>query len=256
MDRVKGKVALVTGGASGIGKASAGLLAAEGATVVLADIDETRGEAAAAAIRATGGSAGFHAMDVAREEAWRRLIDDIVGRHGRLDVLVNNAGIAELGNVEETSLDDWRRTTSINLDGVFLGVREGIRAMKANGGGSIVNLSSIEGIIGDPNLSAYNASKGGVRLLTKCAALHCAQAGYGIRVNSVHPGYILTPMVEAVMEKLGDVASAREYLESLHPLGRLGEPIDIAYGILYLASDESKFMTGSELVIDGGYTAR
>jgi NAD(P)-dependent dehydrogenase (short-subunit alcohol dehydrogenase family) len=144
----------------------------------------------------------------------------------------------------------------INLEGVFLGTKYAVEAMKKTGGGSIINISSIEGLIGDPNLPAYNASKGGVRLLTKSTALHCAKARYNIRVNSVHPGYILTPMVESVMQASGNAEEMRSYIESLHPIGRIGEPNDIAYGVLYLASDESKFVTGSELVIDGGYTAQ
>jgi NAD(P)-dependent dehydrogenase (short-subunit alcohol dehydrogenase family) len=145
---------------------------------------------------------------------------------------------------------------SINLDGVFLGTKHAIAAMKANRSGSVVNLSSIEGLIGDPNLAAYNASKGGVRLLTKSAALYCAKAGYNIRVNSVHPGYIWTPMVENFLKSQGDVAQGRKALDSMHPIGHVGEPNDIAYGVLYLASDEAKFVTGTELVIDGGYTAQ
>ena len=158
------------------------------------------------------------------------------------------------GTVEGPSLDDGQRGQSINLDGVFLGTKYAIEAMrKHNDGGSIINLSSIEGLIGDPTLAAYNASKGGVRLFTKSSALHCAQSGYKIRVNSVHPGYIWTPMVQGLTKQ--DEA-ARQKLVALHPLGHLGEPEAIAYGILFLASDESKFMTGSELVIDGGYTAQ
>lgn len=168
--------------------------------------------------------------------------------------MVNNAGIALGKTVEDTTLAEWRKVQEINLDGVFLGTKYGIEALRKSGGGSIVNLSSIEGLVGDPGLAAYNASKGGVRIFTKSAALHCAQAGYGIRINSVHPGYIWTPMVAG----LADSEQTEKYqrLVSLHPIGHLGEADDIAYGILYLASDESKFMTGSELVIDGGYTAQ
>ncbi|MGE0830059.1 MAG: SDR family oxidoreductase, partial [Hyphomonadaceae bacterium] len=159
-------------------------------------------------------------------------------------------------DVEATSLAQWRWLHSINLDGVFLGTQQVIAAMKQTGGGSIINLSSIEGLIGDPNLAAYNASKGGVRIFTKSAALHCAKAGYNIRVNSVHPAYIWTPMVENYLNEQPDPAAARAMLVDLHPIGRLGEPDDIAYGVLYLASEESKFVTGAELVIDGGYTAQ
>ena len=197
----------------------------------------------------------FLKQDVAKEEDWKRVIASTVARFGGLDILVNNAGVALPANAEDTTLDQWRWLMSINLDGVFLGVKYAIGAMKAKGG-SIVNLSSIEGLIGDPNLAAYNASKGGVRLLTKSAALHCAKAGYKIRVNSIHPGYILTPMVEGYVAAQADPAAAKTALAALHPLGHIGEPDDIAYGVLYLASDESKFVTGSELVIDGGYTAQ
>jgi Dehydrogenases with different specificities (related to short-chain alcohol dehydrogenases) len=184
------------------------------------------------------------------------VIHETLARFRRLDVVVNNAGVALAKNVEYTTLQEWRWLLSINLDGVFLGTRFGIVAMREARSGSIINLSSIEGLVGDANLAAYNASKGGVRLFTKSAALHCARSGYNIRVNSVHPGYVLTPMVEGYAESSGDAEAARKALVALHPLGRLGEPDEIAYGVLYLASDESKFVTGSELVIDGGYTAQ
>jgi NAD(P)-dependent dehydrogenase (short-subunit alcohol dehydrogenase family) len=176
-------------------------------------------------------------------------------RFGRLDIAVNNAGVALAGDVEHASLEQWRWLMSINLDGVFLGAKHAIAAMKRTGG-SIINISSIEGIIGDANLAAYNASKGGVRIFTKSAALYCAKAGYKIRVNSIHPGYIWTPMVEQLLQTQPDPEAAKAYIAGLHPAGRLGEPDDIAYGVLYLASDESKFVTGAELVIDGGYTAQ
>jgi NAD(P)-dependent dehydrogenase (short-subunit alcohol dehydrogenase family) len=179
----------------------------------------------------------------------------VASRFGPLDILVNNAGVALSASIEDTSLEQWRWLMGVNLDGVFLGTRYAIAAMK-NRGGSIINLSSIEGLIGDPNLAAYNASKGGVRLLTKSAALHCAKAGYKIRVNSVHPGYIRTPMVEGYVAAQADPEAASVAIAAAHPLGHIGEPNDIAYGVLYLASDESKFVTGAELVIDGGYTAQ
>ncbi|MBB5223168.1 NAD(P)-dependent dehydrogenase (short-subunit alcohol dehydrogenase family) [Amaricoccus macauensis] len=158
-------------------------------------------------------------------------------------------------SIEETTLEQWRWLMAVNLDAVFLGTKHGILAMK-DGKGSIINLSSIEGLIGDPNLAAYNASKGGVRIMTKSAALHCGAQGYDIRVNSVHPGYIWTPVVENFAESLGGKQAVRAALDAKHPIGHVGEPSDIANGILFLASDESKFMTGSELVIDGGYTAQ
>ena len=260
MNRVKDKVALITGGASGIGRECARLLAKEGAKVVVTDINKDGGKKVAGEINGNGGDAIFLEHDVSQEEDWKRVIEQTLQKFGKLDVLVNNAGVG-LGakdNVETISLKDWRWLMSINLDGVFLGTKYGIEAMKKSGGGSIINISSIEGIIGDPGLAAYCASKGGVRIFTKSAALSCAKAGYNIRVNSVHPGYIWTPMIEEYSKLLGneDVEVGRKFLNSLHPIGHIGEPIDVAYGILYLASDESKFVTGSELVIDGGYTAQ
>jgi len=254
MGRVSGKVALVTGGALGLGKATAEMLAREGAKVVVTDVKEAEGGKTVEGIRAGGAEAIFVRHDASSEDDWKAVLKQALDAFGRLDVLVNNAGIGILGNVEDTTLEDWRKTQSVNLDGVFLGTKYGIEAMRRSGGGSIINLSSIEGLVGDPNLAAYNASKGGVRIFTKSAALHCARQGYGIRINSVHPGYIWTPMVEAVSK--GKDTEKYKALVDLHPIGRLGEPDDIAYGILYLASDESKFVTGSELVIDGGYTAQ
>ena len=256
MSRVSGKVALITGGAMGIGEACARLFVNEGAAVAITDVDVERGNAIAADLSGAGRSAIFVEHDAGDEAAWRLAIDATVARFGRLDVVVNNAGLGIGGDVEHASLDDWRRLMRVNLDGVFLGTKYGVQALKRFGGGSIINLSSIEGLVGDPNLAAYNSSKGGVRLLTKSAALYCAKAGYQIRVNSVHPGYIWTPMVENYLRSAGDVEAGRRALDALHPVGHVGEPNDIAYGVLYLASDESKFMTGAELVIDGGYTAQ
>ena len=254
--RVQSKTAIVTGGALGIGAACARMFAREGAKVVVTDVKTREGEAVARQIADSGGEALFVQHDVSREDDWRRAIEATLQRFQRLDVLVNNAGVGVAASVEDETLEKWRWLMSINLDGVFLGVKLAVEAMKRSGGGSIVNLSSIEGIVGDPNLAAYNAAKGGVRLLTKSAALHCARTGTNIRVNSVHPGYIWTPMVENHLNTMPDPAAAKRYVESLHPVGHLGEPDDIAYGVLYLASDESKFMTGAELVIDGGYTAQ
>ncbi|MBE7619554.1 glucose 1-dehydrogenase [Gluconacetobacter entanii] len=256
MGRVSGKVALVSGAALGIGKATALLLAKEGAKVVIGDLKVAEGQATVAEIEAAGGEAMFVELNVACEDDWKKAIPAVTARFGRLDIMVNNAGIAYGGTVESTDLEHWRRVQSINLDGVFLGTKYAVEAMKPNRHGSIINLSSIEGLVGDPTLAAYNASKGGVRLFTKSAALHCAKSGYNIRVNSVHPGYIWTPMVQGLTHDTPDQEAARQKLIALHPLGHLGEPDDIAYGILFLASDESKFMTGSELVIDGGYTAQ
>jgi len=255
MQRVKGKIALVTGAGLGLGRAAALMLAREGARVIVTDVKDAEGAAVADEIVASGGEAMFISHDVASAADWKRVIAATLSRFGGLDILVNNAGVALAANIEDTTEEQWRWLMSINLDGVFFGTQQAIAVMKAKGG-SIINLSSIEGLIGDPNLAAYNASKGGVRIFTKSAALHCAKAGYKIRVNSIHPGYIWTPMVENYLKAQTDPEAARTAVAGLHPLGHLGEPNDIAYGIVYLASDESKFVTGAELVIDGGYTAQ
>jgi 3(or 17)beta-hydroxysteroid dehydrogenase len=253
MDRVKGKVAIVTGGAGGLGKAHSLLLAKEGAKVVVTDMDEAQAKRVADEINKQGGEAIFIKHDVSKEVEWSRVIRETLERFGKLDILVNNAGVNVWKKIEDTSLDEWRWLMSINLDGVFLGTKYAIGAMKMSGGGSIINISSVAGIIGTLDTSAYHASKGGVRIFTKAAALECSKAGYdyNIRVNSVHPGVIKTQMVEGLMND----EEKRKTALSWHPIGRFGEPEDIAYGVLYLASDESKFITGAELVIDGGWTA-
>lgn len=256
MGRVEGKVALVTGGRRGLGEASAVMLAREGAKVAITDRKEEGADAVLSAITGAGGQAIFIQQDVSKEDDWKRVIDQILERFGRLDVLVNNAGVGAGKNIEELTLEDWRWVMSVNLDGVFLGTKYAIGIMKKTGGGSIINMSSIEGMVGDRRLAAYDASKGGVRILTKSAALHCAKAGYNIRVNSLHPGFIDTPMVTGFVKAQGDASAARKELEMLHPIGHLGEPNDVAYAVLYLASEESKFVTGSELVVDGGFTAQ
>ena len=255
MSRVQNKVAMVTGGSLGICKASAQMLAKEGAKVAITDIKDDEGKQVVEEIKKDGGEAIFIHHDVSKEEEWKNAISETVNAFGGLDILVNNAGVALDGSAEETTLKDWRWLMQVNLDGVFLGTKYAIEEMKESGG-SIINLSSIEGIIGDPNLAAYNASKGGVRLFTKSTALQCAHDGYKIRVNSLHPGYIWTPMVKNYLESKGDLQEGKKQLESLHPIGHLGDPDDIAYGVVYLASDEAKFITGTELIIDGGYTAR
>lgn len=188
------------------------------------------------------------------EHNWVELIRKTLAKFGKLDILVNNAAVFLSKKIEDTSLEEWRWLMSINLDGVFLGTKYAIGAMKKSGGGSIINISAAGGIVGTLDASAYGASKGAVRLFTKAAALECSKAGhnYNIRVNSVHPGIIETPMIEAKLKN----KTARKIREGWHPIGHLGEPDDIAYGVLYLASDESKFTTGAELVIDGGWTAR
>lgn len=247
--RVAGKVVLVTGAGGGLGRGFCTMLAAEGAIVVATDRDAAAAEAVAAE---TGGTA--FALDVSQEAAWTPCIAAIGERFGRLDGLVNNAGIAMLKSIEETSLDDWRLTMGVNLDGVFLGCKHALPLMKTTGG-SIVNISSVSGIIGGHNLAAYNASKGGVRLLTKSVALHCARMGYGIRCNSVHPSFVETPMVETMIAATEDAERARQRLVRQVPLGRIATPADIAPLVVYLLSDESRFVTGSEMVVDGGVTA-
>jgi NAD(P)-dependent dehydrogenase (short-subunit alcohol dehydrogenase family) len=255
MDRVKGKVAIITGGASGMGREEASLLAKEGAKVVIADINEVDGKKVAEEIGREGGKAIFVKHDVTSEQDWSELIKKTLAEFGKLDILVNNAGVLFAKPIEETSLEEWRWLMSVNLDGVFLGTKYAIGAMKKSGGGSIINISSMAGIVGTiDNTAAYCASKGGVRLFTKAAAIECSKAGlnYNIRVNSVHPGIIETPL----NEPLRKVEAIMQSMVARHPMGHLGKPIDIAYAILYLASDESKFATGAELIIDGGWTAQ
>ena len=253
MNRVIGKVAIVTGAASGLGRAIASLLAKEGAKVTLTDINEVNGRKVAEEIGRGGGEALFMRHDVTNERDWGEVIRATLERFEKLDILVNNAGVILFKSIEDTPLDEWRWLTSINLDGVFLGTKYAIGTMKRCGGGSIVNMSSVAGMIGTLDASAYHASKGGVRLFTKAAALECSKAGYNynIRVNSVHPGVIETPMLEDMLKD----EDKRKVALSWLPIGRFGEPNDIAYGVLYLASDESKHVTGAELVIDGGWTA-
>ncbi len=254
--RLQHKVALITGGGAGLGAATAKRFAEEGALVVVTDIKLDGAERVASGIRASGGRCEARLQDVTDEALWDTIVEEIVATHGGLHVLVNNAGIAIPANVEQATIEDWRTTQAVNGESVFLGTRAAIKVMK-DCGGSIVNISSIEGIIGEANVPAYNYSKAGVRVFTKSAALHCAKEGYPIRVNSVHPGYILTAMVEAglasVPEEVRIEMTTR--LQREIPMGGcMGEPLDIANGCLFLASDESKYMTGAELVIDGGYT--
>jgi 3(or 17)beta-hydroxysteroid dehydrogenase len=257
MGRVAGKVAIVTGAASGIGKAACFLLSKEGASVAATDIDDANGRLVAEELVSRGRRAIFIKHDVSREDDWTRVVENVMQwSSGKLDVLVNNAGVILAKNVEELELEDWRWLMSINLDGVFLGTKKAIETMKSRGGGSIINISSVQGIVGAANFAAYNASKGGVRLLTKSVALHCGNAGYNIRVNSIHPSYTDTPMMRESMRREGSFEAAKKRADELHPIGRIGNVDDVAWAILYLASDESKFMTGSELVIDGGFTAQ
>ena len=249
--RLAGKAALVTGGASGIGLAAARRFVAEGARVLITDRDEAQGAAAA---RELGTDTFFLRHDVTSEADWAVAVRECVSRFGGVDVLLNSAGIFRFGNVEETTLEEWRLTIAINLDGTFLGCREAVRAMRERGG-SIVNMSSVSGLVGDPDNAAYDASKGGVRLLTKSVALYCAKQGYPIRCNSVHPGGIDTPMVRSYFDARPDPDAEKKAWLRQSPIGRLGRAEEIASLILYLASDEASFVTGSEFTIDGGSTA-
>jgi NAD(P)-dependent dehydrogenase (short-subunit alcohol dehydrogenase family) len=253
--RLENRIALVTGAGSGIGEAIAKRFAEEGALVYASDRNHASASRVAAEITAGGGRAHARLQDVTDEAAWAAVINEIVASHGALDVLVNNAGIAIPATVEDATLEDWRTTQAVNGESVFMGTRGAIAVMRERGG-SIINISSIEGIVGEPKAAAYNYSKGGVRIFSKSAALACAQKGYPIRINSVHPGFILTAMVEGALAALpADEAEEFETrVTSGIPMGSMGEPLDIANGCLFLASDESKYMTGSELVIDGGYT--
>jgi NAD(P)-dependent dehydrogenase (short-subunit alcohol dehydrogenase family) len=255
--RVEGKVALVTGGASGIGRGCAERLAEEGAAVVVTDLQDLKGEEVVAAIKRVGGTADYLHHDVTDEAAWAEVVGQVKARHGRLDILVNNAGVGLGGSVLEMTLDTWRRQTAVNLDGVFLGVKHAIPLMREGGGGSIVNMSSVAGLKGAPSLAGYCATKGGVRLFTKAVALECAAAKDGIRVNSVHPGIIETPIWLTVTPTGTNEPPDLDALSELVvPLGVKGVPLDIANGVLWLASDESRYVTGAELVIDGGLTLR
>lgn len=249
--RLAGKTILISGGASGIGLATACRALACGAHVAIGDIDAAAGE------RAAREHHGLHfvRLDVVSDASWAQAVDDVKTRFRRLDGLVNSAGIFIVGDIERLSLDDWHRTMAVNVDGVFLGCRHAVRAMKSHGG-SIVNLSSVSGLVGGHNVTAYNASKGAVRLLTKSVALHCAKEGYGIRCNSVHPTFVDTPMYQATLELSRDPEKMRAALTAQIPLGRVAQPDEIAAAIVYLLSDDAAFVTGSELVIDGGLTAR
>ena len=249
--RLKGKTALVTGAASGIGRACAERLAAEGASVVLSDVQEVKGEAVAEAIRATGTQAIFVKHDVTKEVEWVTTIEAAQSRFKALHILVNNAGIGRPSPITETSMENWRLQFSINLDGMFLGMKHAIPLIAQSGGGSIVNISSTAGMKAYPNMSGYCASKAGVRHMSKVAALECAQNKTGIRVNSVHPGTIDTPMVSG--PEFEGVDKAAYFAKQ--PIPRIGTSEEVASLVLYLISDESGFATGGEFVIDGGVTA-
>lgn len=249
--RLEGKVALISGGARGMGAAEARLFAREGARVVIGDVREDEGRAVEAEIAAAGGAALFVSLDVTREADWDKAVSSTIDRFGTLNVLINNAGIGGASRLEDTTSEAWDRVMEVNAKGVFLGTKAVIPAMRRAGGGSIVNISSQLGLVGMDNSSPqYQASKGAVRLLTKLTALQYAREG--IRANSVHPGPVITPMTE---ERRRDPANYQLMLSRI-PLGRYGKAEEVAYGVIYLASDESAWVTGSELVIDGGWTAQ
>ena len=249
------KTVLITGSGSGIGRATAEILAREGAAVAVTDVDDEAGEGVAEEIRAAGGRARYWHLDVADEGEVGRVVAEVADEFGGLDVLVNNAGISGADKpTHELTAEEWNQVQNVNVNGVFFCTKHCIPHLKEAGGGSIVNLSSIYGLVSAADVPPYHASKGAVRLMTKTDALH--YAGDGIRVNSVHPGFIWTPMVEGFIQDQDDPDQAREGLVGLHPIGRLGKPEEIAAAVLFLASDESSFMTGSEVVVDGGYTAR
>lgn len=256
MKRVEGKVAVVTGGALGIGRACALLLAREGAKVAVTDIADAEGRQVVKEIEAFGGIAKYWHVDTAEEDSVSIALSGIADEFGSIDILVNNAGIAGVNKpTHEVSKEEWDQVMSVNVSGVFYCTKHTIPVMLKAGGGSIINLSSIYGIIGAADLPPYHASKGAVRLMTKNDALLYAKDK--IRVNSVHPGFIWTPLVESLaMQSPEGVQAFRAQLDSRHPIGHVGESEDIAYGVLYLASEESKFVTGTELIIDGGYTAQ
>jgi cyclopentanol dehydrogenase len=250
MGRLDGKVALISGGARGQGATETRLFVREGARVVFGDILDAEGRQVEADIRAAGGAATYVHLNVTNEADWRAAVTTAVNQYGKLNVLVNNAGILLRGRIEETSEDDWDRIMAVNVKGVFLGTKHAIPAMRQAGGGSIINISSTAGLVGSPGeTAAYTATKGAVRLFTKATAIQHARDN--IRCNSVHPGPIATDMIKEMLE---NQAQWEQRLRRL-PMGRVGRPEDIAYGVLYLASDEASFVTGSELVIDGGTTA-
>lgn len=246
--RLKDKVAIVTGGARGIGAATVRRFAQEGAKVVIADVLEKEGLALANELMRKGYEITFMPLDVTDEKNWDTVVKATQERYGALHILVNNAGILAMEGVLNTSLETWNRIMRVNATGMFLGTRAAILAMRANGGGSIINMSSVAGIVGSAGAAAYHASKGAVRLLTKVAAV--AHAREKIRVNSVHPGLIDTPMTS------GFEGTTREAFVNLHPMGRAGKPEEVANVCLFLASEESSFVTGAELVVDGGFTAQ
>ncbi|MCM0582975.1 SDR family oxidoreductase [Weissella diestrammenae] len=252
-DRLMGKVFIVTGGSKGIGFSTAKRFLEEGAKGIITGRGVPAGEEAAEALAKVAGAdhISFVQHDSSDEQGWIDLFKNAEAQYGQISILVNNAGIALNGNIETVTFEDWRKIQAVNLDGVFLGTHYGVLNMKGQKDASIINMSSIEGLVGEPNLLAYNASKGGVRLMTKSAALHCALNDLNVRINTVHPGYIRTPMVENA-PGLAEYQASRAQT----PMGHLGDPDDIANMCVFLGSEEAKFATGAEFIVDGGYTAK
>ncbi len=269
MNRVHEKVTLVTGAASGIGASSASLLAEAGATVILADKNEKKGALLTEEIKKQGGNASFLPLDVRSEDGWKSVFEMIIKQYGGLDVLLNNAGITLIKPIEHTSLEEWHELSRVNINSVFLGMKHALPAMveRARGrpaGGSIINMSSAVGIVGIPGALGYTMTKAAIRHMTKSAAIEFAELGYKLRVNSIHPGLIKTPMADSIYKVWAesgsfgtqDIDEIEKIMVDAHPLGRHGQPEDVAKGVVFLASDDSAYMTGAELVIDGGYIAR
>lgn len=261
MARLAGKIALITGGASGLGAQGAKAMAAEGASVMIGDILDDVGAKTVEEINQSGGTAAYTHHDATNEQGWKDIVAQTVNKFGGLDILVNNAGIEIVKTIEDTTLEDLQRISAINEHGPYLGIKYAIEPMKARGAGAIINLSSVAGMQGFFGLSAYCMSKGGVRLLTKAAAVELARMGTKIRVNSIHPGVIGTTMAQRLFEGYADYQLAESVDDAIakfterHPIGRLGVPTDIANTMVFLASDESAFITGTEIVVDGGLCA-
>lgn len=258
MSDLSNKTCIVTGAANGIGRAITLALAGEGANLILTDIDTNAGARLESELTAKQCKARFVAHDVTDEVQWLAVFEQAVSEFGQVDVLVNNAGGGTYNDIESLDLAQWKGIISLNLDSCFIGTQLAVKQMKQNGGGSIINISSVGGLVGSSNLVAYSSAKAGVKLLTKCAALHCGEKQYNIRVNSIHPGLVKTKSGLDMASKATGMSAeeAEAAFATLHPIGRIGLPDEIAQGVLFLASDKSSFMTGSEMVIDGGYTAQ
>ena len=255
MARVEGKVAIVTGAASGLGLASSKKLIQEGARVILTDINQKALDEIQEHFREfseTQYSTAF--LDVTSEESWQEIIEKVELEYGKINVLINSAGISLGSDIVSTDFEVWKKVHQVNLDSVFLGCKYVIPKLAANGPGSIINLSSISGIVAGWNTAAYNSSKAGVRLLTKSVALYCAKKGYDVRCNSIHPAFVNTPILDPIKQAFGDDEAVRKLARQI-PMNKIGDTDDVAYAVLYLASDESKFMTGTELILDGGLSA-